>query len=98
MGRIDSRIADREDVKSVVLAVASEISGMTPASIDESTRIDDLELDSLGQIELTVAIEDSLDVHIGCGERVGAETLGCFVSIAMANPRFQPRAMATVRT
>jgi acyl carrier protein len=75
---------DRDRVTHVVLAQAAEISGMPASAIGEHTRIDDLALDSLSTIELTVAIEDALQTQIDCGQRVSAETLGCFVSMVMA--------------
>lgn len=72
---------DRNHVADIVFAQAADISERAVATIGESTRIDDLGLDSLQMIELTVAIEDALDTEIGCGERVCAETLGCYVSM-----------------
>jgi acyl carrier protein len=75
---------DRNHIADVVFAQAADISGIPVARISERTRIDELALDSLSAIELTVAIEDALETEIGCGERVCAETLGCFVSMVHA--------------
>lgn len=75
---------NRNTIADVVFAQAADMSGLPIADIGEDTRIDELALDSLATIELTVAIEDALDTEIGCGERVCAETLGCFVSMVHA--------------
>lgn len=75
---------DRNRIADIVFAQAADISGLPASTIGEHTRIDDLALDSLSTIELTVAIEDALDTQIDCGQRVSAETLGCFVSMVVA--------------
>ena len=75
---------DRKTVVDIVIAETSSVTGIDPSVLSETTRIDDLPLDSLQTIELTVAVEDAVGVPIGCGERVSMETLGCYVALVHA--------------
>jgi acyl carrier protein len=72
----------RFQVIEAVRMAAAEASGRSFDDIAIRTTMDELALDSLGIIELTVGVEEACDVEIGCGQRIEMETVGCFVDVA----------------
>jgi acyl carrier protein len=74
---------DRDEVMGVIVRETARVTGMDAATLDHDTRIHDLPLDSLQTIELVVAIEDALQVGIGCVERITIETLGGYADLVL---------------
>lgn len=73
----------RDDILTIILNETAETADLDVGTLNAQTRIDDLCLDSLQQIELVVALEDALDVSIGCCERIMIETLGGYADLAL---------------
>ena len=73
----------REDILTIILSETAHAADLDVGALDARTRIDDLCLDSLQQIELVVALEDAMGVHIGCGDRIMIETLGGYADLAL---------------
>jgi acyl carrier protein len=81
--RRGNKTMNRTDVLTIILSETAEAAGVDASTIGPETTIDDLHLDSLQQIELVVALEDALGVHIGCGDRIMIETLGGYADLAL---------------
>lgn len=62
-----------------IAAIVSEIAPGHP--VDRDTPLTELHLDSLGCIELTVAVEDAFHVDIACHERIEFRTMGCIAQL-----------------
>jgi acyl carrier protein len=74
-------IVNRIDIAAVVIASASEISGVLRQDIAMSTTFDQLGFDSLDTILLIAAVEDDCGVEIGCGERMDLDTVDQVVDL-----------------
>jgi acyl carrier protein len=72
----------RSAAVSFIAAQVSEISGFS-LPMSETSRLDDLPLDSLQCLELTAAIEDEYDICISCSDRIGVETIGDFADLVV---------------
>ena len=55
---------------------ASEVSGKTFDSLDKSTTLSEIGLDSVGVIELVGYLEEKLDIRLPDEELAGVQTLG----------------------
>lgn len=72
----------RSAAVSFIAAQVREISGFS-IPMSETSRLDDLPLDSLQCLELTAAIEDEYDLCISCSARVEVETIGDFADLVV---------------
>jgi long-chain acyl-CoA synthetase len=79
---IKRKVAEKIKAKDVpsngddLASVIGRISGDTPNSLDTSTRLSDLKLDSLGRVELLSALEDRYQVSIDEAAFTAATTIG----------------------
>lgn len=72
----------RSAAVSFIADQISEITGFSP-TMSETSRLDDLPLDSLQCLELTAVIEDEYDICISCSDRIGVETIGDFADLVV---------------
>jgi acyl carrier protein len=65
-----------------VLSIAAEIAGRAPAELSTATDLySDLGLDSLGALELMVALEDAFGIEIGTDEAKTIRTINDVVGL-----------------
>lgn len=72
---------NHSDTTAVVIACASEISGVQTQDIGLDTTFDELGFDSLDTILLIAAVEDGCGVEIGCAERMDLDGVGQIIDL-----------------
>lgn len=73
----DRTVPDRDDILKDVIQILAEEAGMSADSIQESDMlIEDLGLDSLGIVEVSMEIEEHFDITIPDGFEERARTVG----------------------
>lgn len=72
---------NHSDTAAIVIACASEISGVQTQDIGLDTTFDQLGFDSLDSILLIAAVEDGCGVEIGCAERMDLDRMGQIVDL-----------------
>jgi acyl carrier protein len=78
---------------TVVLSVVARELDMHPEELTLGTRlIEDLLLDSVGTVELAMALEDDMNVALGDEDLVEVHTLGDLVELVASSPSFGPPA------
>lgn len=75
----------REEVLSVVRAVAQRLLDVEPDQVHESTSfVDDLAVDSLALVEYAMALEDELQVRLAEDDLAETRTVGQLVDLLSA--------------
>ena len=74
-----------DTTKDTVVRLVAKVTGRDPAEIDDTARLaEDLRLKSANRIELSVLIEDELDVDVSMFDALKAKTVADLVSMVDA--------------
>ncbi|MFF2548120.1 acyl carrier protein [Kitasatospora sp. NPDC058063] len=80
-------MVDTTDILNAVLAIVEEILGIDPSEVSAETSFtDDLDVDSLAMVEITVAVEDRFELKIPDNRTAELRTIGDVVGY-VADPR-----------
>lgn len=74
---------------AVFTRAAMEVLGQLPATVTPETPIAELDIDSLALLEITMVIEEELDVEVASEEFQGVESVGDALAVferALARP------------
>lgn len=76
---------ERAEVLEVLRDKAAELLDLSPEAVQEDKSfVDDLDVDSLSLVELTMELEDSLGVELPEDELGDVATIGAFVDVLHA--------------
>ncbi|MGA5821136.1 acyl carrier protein [Kitasatospora sp. NPDC094028] len=73
-------MVDTTDILNTVVAIVEEVLGVAPAEVSAETSFtDDLDVDSLAMVEITVAVEDRFELTIPDDRTAELRTVGDMV-------------------